>query len=168
MCKRGMFLVLIVLIGAVLSATAEQKPKQAKFKNLEVRHFTLAEGVELSPQFPDFLYAQLRQDFQKSGAFEQMLGENETVDAADTANSLIVDGKLLEYKGGNKAKEYFVGFGAGRRVLKAHVTVLRRSNNEKLYDQDLQVKTSSFADPKLLAKAISKDISKQVLNGLKK
>ena len=67
MRKTLIFLVLIVLIGAVFSATAEQKQKQARFKNLEVRHFTLAEGVELSPQFPDFLYAQLRQDFQKSG-----------------------------------------------------------------------------------------------------
>ena len=90
-------LTLLLLIVAVLPVMAEDK-KKPKFKSMEVRHFAQAEGVELAPEFPDFLYAQMREDFKKSGVFEQIVGENEAVDAADAANSIIVHGKLLEYR----------------------------------------------------------------------
>jgi len=164
MWKRLSFL---VLIAALLPAMAEDK-KKAKYKSMEVRHFAQSEGVELSPEFPDFLYAQMREDFKKSGLFEQIVGENEAVDPADAVGSVIVHGKILEYRKGSKAKEYLVGFGAGRRALKAHLTVIRRQGNETILDKDMEVKASSFADPKLLAKAISNHIKKEVLDSLKK
>ena len=53
--RRGVLLVMVVFLS--LAALAKDKPK---YKSVEIKHFAQAEGVELSPQFSDFLYAELK------------------------------------------------------------------------------------------------------------
>jgi len=160
--KRGLFAAAILLIS--LCAHAKDKPK---FKSVEVKHFTQVEGVELSPQFSDFLFAELKTELKKSGMFEEILAQDEVVDPADESRSLLVDGSVLEYKKGSVAKEVIIGFGAGRRSLRAQLNVQRRSDKSNLLQKELTVKTSSRIDEKLLARQLAKSIVNKMKDELK-
>lgn len=159
--------VLLILGILVLALPAGAQKGGSKFKSVEVRPFTRAEGIELSPEFTDFLYAEMKKELQKTKLYEQILGEGEVVDAADAPHSLIVEGRLLEYSKGSRAKEYLVGFGAGRRSLVTRLTVRRRSNNEALLDEDFKVRSSSFANEKLLASFLADKIAGHIKKRLK-
>lgn len=142
-----------------LSATAKDQPK---FKSIEVRHFSQLEGVELPPEFSDFLYAELRADLQKKKVADQLPGENEVADPADAAQSVILEGSVLEYKKGSLVKESLIGFGMGMRSLSAHVKLTRRSDNHLLIDKDVKVRASSKMDPKQLAKFLAGEITREL------
>ena len=132
---------------------------QPKFKSIEVKHFPSAEGVELPPDFGDLLYAELKAALQKKGIAEQLVGEDEVVDATDAPKSAILEGSVLEYKKGSVVKESLIGFGAGARSLTAHVKLIRRSNNEAIIDGDLKVRALARWDPKTLAKFLANSIA---------
>lgn len=164
---RKIFAALLIVLFAGVCSFAEKK-REPKYKSVEVKHFTRAEGVELSPQFSDFLYAQLREDLNKEGLFEEIVGENETVDAAHAAKSFIIDGTLLEFHKGSVAKQVLIGFGTGRRSLRVKVTIQRRSDTTPVIDKELKVRSSATMDEKLLAKVAAKQIRKELTNALGK
>jgi hypothetical protein len=153
---RKQFLIIAVVF---LTVWANAKDDKAKFKSVEVKHFTLNEGVELPPEFKDFLYAELRADLQKKKVAEQLVGEDEVVDPADAAQSVIIEGSVLEYKKGSLVKEKLIGFGAGLRSLTAHVKVTRRSDHEALLDEDLKVRVPAEANPEHLARFLASEIT---------
>jgi hypothetical protein len=153
---RNHFVLLAAAILLSVPATAKNQPK---FKSIEVRHFSQAEGVELPPEFSDFLYAEIRADLQKKKLADQLPGENEVVDSADAAQSVILEGSVLEYKKGSVVKESLIGFGMGMRSLSTHVKLTRRSDNKALIDKDLKVRASSKLDPKHLAKYLAGEIT---------
>lgn len=157
MRKQLVFAAVVILFSAL--AAAKDQPK---FKSIEVRHFSQAEGVELPPEFSDFLYAEIRADLQKKKLADQLPGENEVVDPADAAQSVILEGSVLEYKKGSLVKEKLIGFGAGLRSLSTHVKLTRRSDNQALIDKDLKVKASSQLDPKHLAKYLAGEITREL------
>ncbi len=154
-------LIVLSIAGILLALPAWGKKGEPKFKSVEVKRFARAEGVELSPDFPDLLYAELRKELQKSGLFEQILGENEVVDPSDAERSLILEGNLLEFGKGSLAKAVIIGYGAGRRSLRARVTLRRRSNNENLLDTEMKVRAPIQRDPKLLANALAREITRE-------
>ena len=148
---------LLLLASAFLLTTLAIAKDQPKFKSIEVKHFPNAEGVELPPEFSDYLYAELRATLQKKKIAEQLVGENEVVDAADAPKSAILEGSLLEYKKGSLVKEKLIGWGP--RSLKAHIKVTRVSNHEVLLDKDMKVRASAQWDPKTLAKFLAGSIA---------
>jgi len=160
--RKGCLLIAALFLLAVC-ASAEDKPK---FKSIEVKHFPNAEGVELPPEFGDFLYAELRAELQKKKVAEQLPGEGEVVDPADAPKSVILEGTVLEYKKGSMVKEHLTPygglFGAGARKLTAHVKVTRLSNKETVIDKDLKVKAMPDWDPKTLAKFLAGAIAKEL------
>src|SRR5438067_4804550 len=95
---------LLIAIAFFLTTLASAKD-QPKFKSIEVKHFPSAEGVELPPDFGDLLYAELKTALQKKNLAKELIGEGEVVDAADAPNSAILEGNVLEYKKGSRAKE---------------------------------------------------------------
>src|SRR5215831_19248858 len=110
---------IIVVFAFVASALpAFAKDKEAQFKSVEAKHFTKAEGVELAPDFADYLYAELRAELTKAKIFGQVMGEGEVVDAADAPSSIIIEGNITEYKKGSAVKDALIGFTAGWRSLK--------------------------------------------------
>ena len=149
-----------LLIAVVFFLTTWASAKdQPKFKSIEVKHFPGAEGVELPPDFGDLLYAELKAALQKKGIAEQLVGEDEVVDATDAPKSALLEGSVLEYKKGSVVKESLIGFGAGARSLTAHVKLIRRSNNEAIIDKDLKVRALARWDPKTLAKFLANSIA---------
>ena len=63
--------VLVALILLALPAFAADK-KTPKYKVAEPRHFTRSEGVELSPGFPDYLYATLTAVLKHKKLFQEV------------------------------------------------------------------------------------------------
>ena len=67
----------MVVAFVVAALPGFAKDKEAQFKSVEAKHFARAEGVELSPEFTDYLYAELRAELTKAKLFGQVLGEGE-------------------------------------------------------------------------------------------
>jgi hypothetical protein len=150
----------LLLAAAVFLLTTWASAKnQPKFKSIEVKHFPNAEGVELPPEFSDFLYAELKETLQKKNLAEQLIGEDEVVDSADAAHSVILEGSVLEYKKGSVVKEQLTRGWGGGRSLTAHVKMLRRSNNEVMIDKDIKVGVPAMADAKHLARFLAGKIA---------
>jgi hypothetical protein len=160
-------LIAIALVGLLSVVPAWAKKGEPKFKSMEVRHFSRVEGVELAPEFPDFLYTAVREELEKSGLFTEMTGENEVVDPADAPQSFILDGTILEYGKGSVAKTVLIGFGAGRRALRVKMTVHRRSDNQTVLDQELKVRSPVQWKPQVLARSVAKKSAGEIKKNLK-
>lgn len=153
----------LLLAATFLLTTGVSAKDQPKFKSVEVKHFPNAEGVELPPEFGDYLYAELQATLQKKKLAEHLVGEGEVIDAADAANSAVLSGSILEYKKGSVVKEHLTPyggiFGAGFRSLVTHVKLVRQSDNQVLLEKDLKVKARPEWDPKMLARSLANSIA---------
>jgi len=160
--------VLAGTLGAVFlisSVWAKDIPPQ--FKTIEAKHFVRTEGVELSPEFADYLYAEIRAELIKAKLTSQVLGEGEVVDAADAPSSIVIDGNITEYKKGSVVKDALIGFTAGWRSLKVDTTIKRRSDQKVLVTQQVHVRASPRWNEKVLAKAAAKQIVNDIKKSLK-
>ena len=92
------------LLCIVATASAADKGSPAKFKALEVRHFVLADGVVLpeatiTPQsYLNLFYEALRTELEKKGIAAQIVAEGASVPEADAAESVVVEGKITDFK----------------------------------------------------------------------
>jgi hypothetical protein len=161
-------LTIATLAAALLwTSPAIAKDHEPHFKSVEAKHFPRAEGVELSPAFSDYLYAELRQELTKAKLFDQVIGEDEVVDADDAPKSLVIVGTITEYKKGSLVKSELIGFGAGMRSLKVDANVSRRSNQQNLTAIHVHVKVSPRWNEKVMARFAAKNIVKQLKDSLK-
>jgi len=156
-------------LAVVLACTTPgiAKNVEPQFKSVEAKHFPRAEGVELSPAFSDYLYAELRAELTKAKLFGQVLGEDEVVDAADAPKSLVIVGTITEYKKGSVVKDALIGFGAGMRSLKVDANVARRSDQQNLAAIHVHVKVSPRWNEKVMARFAAKNIVKQLKDSMK-
>ncbi len=162
----------IMAFGTLAAVMAWTMPVIAKdpepqFKSVEAKHFPRAEGVELSPAFSDYLYAELRAELTKAKIFGQVLGEDEVVNAEDAPKSLVIVGTITEYKKGSVVKSELIGFGAGMRSLKVDANVARRSDQQNLAAIHVHVKVSPRWDEKVMARTAARNIVKQIKDSLK-
>lgn len=147
-----------------LAGTARAKDATPQFKTVEPKHFKTAEGVELSPAFAEYFYAELRNELTKAKLAADVIGEGEAVDDADAPKSAVITGTITEYKKGNVVTNKLIGFGAGMRSLKMDGDVLRRNDNRNLCALHVHVKVSPTWNEKVMAKAAAK----QMVNEMKK
>jgi uncharacterized protein DUF4410 len=161
-----MRMIRMAIVAAVFAAALPglAKDKEAQFKSVEAKHFAKAEGVELSPEFTDYLYAELRAELTKAKIFGQVIGEGEVVDAADAPSSIIIEGNITEYKKGNLAKDVLIGFTSGWRSMKLDTTVKLRSDQSVVVSPQIHVRAS----PRWKDKVLAKEAAHQIVNELKK
>lgn len=160
-------LIMLFVIGCfALCASAADQAASPKYKSAEITHFAKAEGVELTPEFYDFLYAELKAEIQKKKIVEQIIGEGEVVDTADAPHTLSIGGTLLEYKKGSIAKAVLIGFGTGRRSLRSQVKIVRVSDKQPILDKELEVKFDPRWDNKQLARSLAKKIAGELKDAL--
>jgi len=162
----------IVALGTLAAVLVWAAPVFAKdvapqYKSVEARHFPRAEGVELTPAFSDYLYAELRAELTKAKLFGQVIGEDEVVDAEDAPKSLVIVGTITEFKKGSVVKAQLIGFGAGWRSLKVDANVARRSDQQNLTSIHVHVKVPPQWDEKVMARSAAKNIVKQLKDSLK-
>src|SRR5260370_7659434 len=114
-------LISVVLAALVVARGLAAKDPEGIYKTAEAKHFTRVEGVELSPAFSDYLYAELRSELAKTKLFVQVIGEGEAVEDAEAAKSVVVEGVITEYNKGSPAKDPLIRYCAGLRSLKTDV-----------------------------------------------
>lgn len=158
---------LALAVFLVWTTPAVAKDPQPQFKSVEAKHFPRAEGVELSPAFSDYLYAELRAELTKAKLFGQVIGEDEVVDAADAPKSLVIVGTITEFKKGSVVKDALIGFGAGMRSLKVDANAARRSDQQNVTAIHVHVKVSPRWNEKVMARFAAKNIVKQLKDSLK-
>jgi hypothetical protein len=160
-------LTLLLLVGLMVAPGVAAKDPEGIYKTAEAKHFTRLEGVELSPAFTDYLYAELRNELAKTKLFVQVIGEGEAVEDADAANSVVIEGVITEYKKGNRAADAIIGFGVGARSLKLDVNLTRRSGLQNLGAIKVQTKISPRWSEAVMAKVAAHQIAHEVKKGLK-
>lgn len=154
------------LVLAMVASFASAKDETPQFKTAEAKHFTTAEGVELSPAFVDYLYAELRSELTKGKMVNEVIGEGEAVEDADAPKSLVITGTITEYKKGSVVKSALIGFGAGMRSLKMDADVVRRSDKENMCVLHVHVKIDPRWNEKIMAKAAAHQMVKEMKKAL--
>ena len=158
----GLFLAALLAI-----APAMAKDKNALFKTVEAKHFTQAEGVELSPAFNDYFYAELRNELKKANLAQDIIGEGEAVDNSDATKSAVIVGTITEYKKGSVVKSALIGFTAGWQSMKMDADVLRRGDQQRLCAIHVHTRMDPRWKEKIMAKAAAKELVKGIRSELK-
>ncbi len=146
----------------IVAGPSAAKDTTPVFKTGEAKHFTGAEGVELTPAFYDYFYAELRNELKKSKLVNEVIGEGEAVDDADAAKSVVISGTVTEYKKGSVVKSALIGFGAGMRSLKMDADVVRRSDKQNLGVIHVHVKVDPRWNEKTMAKFAAQEITREM------
>jgi len=152
----------LILVLALAAGSATAKDVTPVFKTAEATHFTGAEGVELTPSFYDYFYAELRDELKKSKLVKDVVGEGEAVDDADAEKSVVISGTVNEYKKGSVVKSALIGFGTGMRSLKMDADVTRRSDKQALCVIHVHVKVDPRWNEKTMAKFAAQEIARQM------
>ena len=160
------FTVALVALMFAMGAAATPKDETPQYKTAEAKHFTTAEGVELSPAFVDYFYAELRNELTKAKLVKEVIGEGEAVEDADAPKSLVISGTVTEYKKGSVVKSSLIGFGAGLRSLKMDADVVRRSDKQNLCLIHVHVKIDPRWNEKVMAKGAAHEMVKEMKKAL--
>jgi hypothetical protein len=163
-----MRILMVALVAGFFAMGAVAKPKDEtpQYKTAEAKHFMTAEGVELTPAFVDYFYAELRSELTKAKLVNEVVGEGEAVDDADAPKSLVISGTITEYKKGNVVKSALIGFGAGMRSLKMDADVVRRSDKQNLCVLHVHVKIDPRWNEKIMAKGAAHQMVKEMKKAL--
>ncbi len=125
----------VVAIAVVAPASAATSRK-GQYQNVQVMRFDVQRGVD----FPDDYLVTMMEDIVKQLAstnrFVQVLRQGET---PAEANAPVVQlaGTITEFKKGNRAVRYMVGFGAGKTKVKAHIKFLDPLTNATVAEKDV-------------------------------
>jgi hypothetical protein len=160
------FAVALVALMFAMGVAARPKDEAPQYKTAEAKHFTTAEGVELSPAFVDYFYAELRNELTKAKLVKEVIGEGEAVEDADAPKSLIISGTVTEFKKGSVVKSSLIGFGAGLRSLKMDADVVRRSDKQNLCVIHVHVKIDPRWNEKVMAKGAAHEMVKEMKKAL--
>jgi hypothetical protein len=154
------FTVALVALMFAMGAAARPKDEAPQYKTAEAKHFTTAEGVELSPAFVDYFYAELRNELTKARLVKEVIGEGEAVEDADAPKSLVISGTVTEYKKGSVVKSSLIG--AGLRSLRMDADVVRRSDKQNLCLIHVHVKIDPRWNEKVMAKGAAHEMVKEM------
>ena len=163
-----MRILMMALLAGIFAMGALAKPKDEtpQYKTAEAKHFTTAEGVELTPAFVDYFYAELRSELTKAKLANEVVGEGEAVEDADAPKSLVISGTITEYTKGNVVKSALIGFGTGMRSLKMDADVVRRSDKQNLCVLHVHVKIDPRWNEKIMAKGAARQMVKEMKKAL--
>jgi hypothetical protein len=164
---RFLTVMVVAMILVVCGRAPAREKEPAQFRTVEAKHFTQAEGVELTPAFSDYFYAELRAELQKANLASEVIGEGEAVEDADAPKSMVIEGTITEYKKGSVVKSALIGFTAGWQSLKMDADVQRRSDKQVLCTLHVHTKIDPRWDEKLMAKISAKQVVKEMKTELK-
>ena len=88
------WLILVTLLFAVSVLAASQGNDQAKYKVVEVKHLTKAEGIDVPAEYLNGAYDRLRQDLAKMGIFATVVEDGSTI--ADS-NAVVLECKIIKF-----------------------------------------------------------------------
>jgi len=122
-----------ILLWPLALAAQNMKPvSKPEFKSIEVKHFTNAEGVQLSPNFSKYFYASFLAEMQRLNVAEQTVEEGAPVNDTQGSHGLnpqfiVLEGKFVAVKEGRQKGDKFE---AGSANLE--IRYFRRSDHRAL------------------------------------
>jgi hypothetical protein len=94
------WLILIALLLTASGMAAAKGNDQAKYKVVEVKHPTKADGIDLSAEFLNYLYDDLRKELANKGIFGTVVEEGGAISDADAATAVVLECKITELQRG--------------------------------------------------------------------
>jgi len=143
--KNAIAMSILVAVVLLVSACASHRytvvePRKGElidYRILEIRDFKCnlgdKESEALAARFADRLYESIMKDRQEHPdkvIFDDVVRETDKTDGV-----LVLDGTLISYEKGSRAKRYFIGFGAG----KAYCTIESIFTDKKTDEQILKL-----------------------------
>jgi hypothetical protein len=116
--------------------TVIEPPKESvrDFKILEIRDFKSnlqdADSIRLASGFADRLYAAIEKDRKENpgeSIFEQVVRGNSA-----TGSVLVLDGTVVSFEKGSRAKRYFIGFGAGKAFCTIQSAFTNKASGQEI------------------------------------
>ena len=130
----------VVLLVFILSACASSrytvlepaKEPLTNFEILEIRDFTSnlssEDSINLANRFADQLHLAIH-DERKKNSGESIF--RDVVRGSDNGGSvLVLDGVVISFEKGSRAKRYFIGFGAGKAYCTIQATFTNKETGE--------------------------------------
>lgn len=169
MFRRALLFSLVAVALSFSSAFAQDKKDamidsgdKGKYQNVEVAPFTAQSDVKITPEQLKALTDSVVKELQDTKKFKQVLHEGETP-TDPSAPTLKISGEVVKFKAGNRAKRYFVGFGAGKSKVIANVKYMDRGTGKMLaeHTSDGDVFMGVFGGDSGGAKSeLAKDVAK--------
>jgi hypothetical protein len=92
--------ILASLLFTALVLTAGKGNDQPKYKVVEVKHLTVAEGVSVKDKYLNDSYDYLREDLAKTGIFETVVEDGGTIPDVDAASAVVLECKIIKFSNG--------------------------------------------------------------------
>ncbi len=139
------FLTLVLVLSFSLVLSAGDKNKDAfsalkgKYHSLEITEFKVKPGVGFPQEYMSKMQADLINEIVNKKDFTQVYAFNNPPKEI-SPQTLRLEGEVIEYRAGNQAVRYMVGFGAGQTKVKAHVRFIDNATNAVVFEDDVDGK----------------------------
>ena len=100
MKRTDAWLILAALLftASVMASAKENAP--AKFTVVEVKRLTKADGIDLSAEFMNYLYDDLRKELANKGIFGTVVEDGGAISDGDAASAVVLECKITELQHG--------------------------------------------------------------------
>ena len=137
-------IIVIAITIAVLSATLLAGDKadpaiKGKYHSLEIAQFTVKPGIGFPQDYMSKMQADLLNEIANKRKFEKVFA-SENKPTEFPGPSLRLEGEIIEYKAGNQAARYVIGFGAGKTKVVAHVKFIDSRTKEVIFEDNVDGK----------------------------
>jgi hypothetical protein len=167
--RRILFTLLATsILTTPIIASGQKKDGSVKnqYQNIEVASFDIKEDVKFPPDSLSAMMDEVVKELQNLKRFKQVLRPGET--ALDSvAPTVQLQGTVTKYQAGSRAKRYFIGFGAGKTKIVAHVKFIDKATGNVLFEKDVDGKViiGLFGGD---SKSSFRDVGKEVAEVAKK
>ena len=145
----GLLMTAFLLVGACAShryTVIEPKKKElTDYRILEIRDFKSnladSEAKELAARFADRLHQNVIKDRKEHP--DEVIFDDVVRHTNKTDGVLLLDGTLISFEKGSRAKRYFIGFGSGKAYCTIQSIFTDKTTNEQIlklnFDGELSV-----------------------------
>jgi hypothetical protein len=160
---RSTSIVALTLIAAVGVAPAPSAVthRNGFYETVAVAQFAVADGLDVPADYLAALMQELVGELQQTKKFRNVrLGEESS---SPEQRLLRIVGTITEFDKGNRATRYFVGFGAGRSKIRAHVKFTDAGTGAVVFEDDVDgnVVMGHFGgDSKGATRGLAKEVAK--------
>lgn len=143
---KGISLIIITAAVAVSSGCASHKytvlepasKDLTEYQILEIRDFTTylgdEESKELAARFADKLYQNVMEHRAENP--EKVIFDKVVRHTDETERVAVLNGVVVSYEKGSRAKRYWIGFGAGKAYCTIRSTFTDKSTDEQILEMD--------------------------------
>lgn len=134
----GILLAAFLLVGACSShkyTIVEPRTKDfTDYQILEIRDFKCnlgdSESKELAARFADRLHQNIMEDRQENP--DEVIFDDVVRKTEKTEGVLVLDGTIISFEKGSRAKRYFLAFGAGKAYCTIQSSFTDKATNERI------------------------------------